>query len=72
MSYASPLHHLFTATLTQRGELSNFAYLMHLNTMAGRSFTDLSQYPVFPYILADYTSPTLDLTNPGSMLFAFS
>lgn len=47
-----------------RGEISNFQYLMHLNTLAGRSYNDLMQYPVFPWILADYTSNDLDLTNP--------
>ncbi|GIX85508.1 WD repeat and FYVE domain-containing protein 3 [Caerostris extrusa] len=31
-----------------RGEISNFQYLMHLNTLAGRSYNDLMQYPVFP------------------------
>ena len=41
---------------TQRGEISNFQYLMHLNTLAGRSYNDLMQYPVFPWILADYHS----------------
>lgn len=40
----------------QRGEISNFQYLMHLNTLAGRSYNDLMQYPVFPWILADYDS----------------
>ena len=30
----------------QRGEISNFNYLMYLNTLAGRSYNDLSQYPV--------------------------
>lgn len=29
---------------------------MHLNTLAGRSYNDLMQYPVFPWILADYDS----------------
>uniref|UniRef100_A0AC35GBX3 BEACH domain-containing protein n=1 Tax=Panagrolaimus sp. PS1159 TaxID=55785 RepID=A0AC35GBX3_9BILA len=48
----------------QRGEISNFNYLMYLNTLAGRSYNDLSQYPVFPWILADYESEHLDLTNP--------
>lgn len=47
-----------------RGEISNFHYLMLLNTLAGRTFNDLTQYPVFPWILADYTSAELDLTNP--------
>ncbi len=47
-----------------RGEISNFAYLMALNTLAGRSYNDLMQYPVFPWILADYTSEELDLTDP--------
>lgn len=49
-----------------RGELSNFHYLMLVNTMAGRTFNDLTQYPVFPWVLADYTSEELDLTNPST------
>merc|ERR550534_1353979 len=47
-----------------RGEISNFQYLMSLNTLAGRSYNDLMQYPVFPWVLADYTSEELDLANP--------
>jgi len=46
-----------------RGELSNFQYLMHLNTLAGRSYNDLMQHPVFPWILADYESDELDLSK---------
>ena len=30
------------------GDISNFEYLMILNTLAGRSYNDLTQYPVFP------------------------
>lgn len=48
----------------QKGEISNFHYLMMVNTMAGRTFNDLTQYPVFPWILADYTSDDLDLEDP--------
>ncbi|EOD50389.1 hypothetical protein GTA08_BOTSDO12235 [Neofusicoccum parvum] len=47
-----------------KGEISNFHYLMLVNTMAGRTFNDLTQYPVFPWILADYTSEELDLNDP--------
>ncbi|KAJ7987343.1 hypothetical protein DPEC_G00325500 [Dallia pectoralis] len=43
------------------GQISNFEYLTHLNKHSGRSFNDLMQYPVFPFILKDYTSETLDL-----------
>ncbi|KAG9451771.1 hypothetical protein H6P81_004675 [Aristolochia fimbriata] len=50
----------------QNGEISNFQYLMHLNTLAGRGYSDLTQYPVFPWILADYDSEVLDLKNPKS------
>lgn len=49
-----------------RGELSNFQYLMNLNTIAGRSYNDLMQYPIFPWILADYSSDYLDLTKPST------
>jgi len=45
-------------------ELTNYEYLMKLNFIAGRSFNDLSQYPVFPWVIADYTSNALDLKNP--------
>lgn len=37
---------------------------MHLNTLAGRSYNDLMQYPVFPWILADYDSEELDVNDP--------
>lgn len=48
----------------QQGEMSNFYYLMLVNTMAGRTFNDLTQYPVFPWVLADYESEELDLSDP--------
>ncbi|KAL3531297.1 hypothetical protein ACH5RR_010619 [Cinchona calisaya] len=48
----------------QNGEISNFQYLMHLNTLAGRGYSDLTQYPVFPWVLADYESEDLDFSDP--------
>ena len=50
----------------RRREISNFEYLMYLNTLAGRSYNDLTQYPVFPWVISDYTSETLDLNAPSS------
>lgn len=47
----------------QERRMSNFEYLMQLNTLADRSIADLTQYPVFPWVIADYTSTTLDLTK---------
>jgi ribosome-associated translation inhibitor RaiA len=49
-----------------KGEMSNFHYLMFVNTLAGRTFNDLTQYPIFPWVIADYTSEELDLTDPRS------
>ncbi|BFZ61549.1 Beige protein-like 1 [Saitoella coloradoensis] len=48
----------------QNREISNFHYLMLINTIAGRTYNDITQYPVFPWVLADYTSEELDLTDP--------
>jgi hypothetical protein len=39
---------------------------MFLNTLAGRSYNDLMQYPVFPWILADYDSDELNLNDPAT------
>uniref|UniRef100_A0A8C7K909 Neurobeachin-like protein 2 n=1 Tax=Oncorhynchus kisutch TaxID=8019 RepID=A0A8C7K909_ONCKI len=64
----SPQELLKASGLTQRWvcrEISNFEYLMQLNTISGRTYNDLSQYPVFPWVLSDYTSPDLDLENPA-------
>ena len=48
------------------GRMSNFDYLMALNTISGRSFNDLCQYPVMPWILSQYTDDTIDLNDPAS------
>lgn len=45
------------------GEISNFDYLLRLNSLSHRSFNDLTQYPIFPWIIADYTSKNLDFTK---------
>ncbi|XP_076009798.1 neurobeachin-like protein 2 isoform X2 [Genypterus blacodes] len=64
----SPQELLKASGLTQKWvcrEISNFEYLMQLNTIAGRTYNDLSQYPVFPWVLCDYNSEVLDLENPN-------
>lgn len=47
-------------------EISNFEYIMMLNTIAGRSFHDLCQYPVFPWVISQYTNSYIDLTDPNT------
>jgi len=49
--------------LWMKGGISNFDYLLVLNSAAGRSFHDLSRYPVFPWVLNDYESSKLDLKS---------
>ena len=48
----------------RKGTLSNFDYLIWLNRLAGRSHHDLSQYPIFPWVIGDYESETIDLDDP--------
>lgn len=48
------------------GRITNFEYLTYLNKMAGRSFNDLMQYPVVPFVLAKYTGNTLALDDSQS------
>jgi len=50
----------------QRREISNFDYLMYLNTVAGRSYNDLNQYPVYPWVIVNYESTDLDLGLPSN------
>jgi factor associated with neutral sphingomyelinase activation len=53
----------------QMGHLSNFEYLLALNSAAGRTFHDLSRYPVFPWIIKDYKSSKLSLTKHPEKTF---
>ena len=58
----SPADQLRASGLTKlwvERKISNFDYLMQLNTIAGRTYNDLAQYPVFPWIIADYSSEVL-------------
>ena len=59
-------NHLTITQLWESGKISNFYYLMVLNSLAGRSFNDITQYPIFPWVIADYTSEILDLNDPKS------
>jgi hypothetical protein len=35
-------------------EISNFEYVMEVNNLGGRSYCDLTQYPVMPWILVKF------------------
>ena len=48
----------------QKREISNYTYLIQLNRAAFRSFCDLSQYPVFPWLIIDFDSETIDVEDP--------
>eukprot|EP00501_MAST-03F_sp_TOSAG23-6_P000853 GSMAST32.ASY1.ANO1.887.1 assembled CDS len=48
----------------KKREISNFEFLLRINYYAGRTYNDLAQYPIFPWVLCDYTSKELDLRNP--------
>lgn len=47
--------------LWRERRITNFEYLTHLNKLSGRTFNDLMQYPVFPFVIADYRSDILNL-----------
>ena len=45
----------------KNGEISNFEYLMVVNATSGRSYRDVMQYPVFPWVFNDYETEMIDL-----------
>ncbi|XP_076546834.1 A kinase anchor protein rugose isoform X10 [Osmia lignaria lignaria] len=68
-SMMSPRQLMRSSNMTQkwqRREISNFEYLMFLNTIAGRTYNDLNQYPVFPWVLTNYETKELDLSLPSN------
>ncbi|OHT17051.1 hypothetical protein TRFO_12769 [Tritrichomonas foetus] len=45
------------------GEMTNYEYLWWLNILGNRSIHDISQYPIFPWILQDYKSKSICLSK---------
>lgn len=43
--------------------ITTYEYLYYLNILAGRSFCDTSQYPVYPWVIMDRWSETIDLDD---------
>ncbi|XP_037327115.2 lipopolysaccharide-responsive and beige-like anchor protein isoform X3 [Pungitius pungitius] len=69
ISLATPKQLFKASNMTQRWqrrEISNFDYLIFLNTISGRTYNDLNQYPVFPWVITNYDSEELDLTLPSN------
>lgn len=63
---SSPMCGLETAQQMWRmNMMSNFEYILYLNDYAGRSFKNIYRYPIFPWVLSDYSSSSLDLGNPN-------
>jgi hypothetical protein len=54
----------YHTNLWMDGYITNYDYLIYLNHMSSRSFSDMSQYPIMPWVLASYESlEDLDLTD---------
>ncbi|KAL4484225.1 hypothetical protein ABPG72_003509 [Tetrahymena utriculariae] len=47
----------------QDDEITNFEYLMALNSLSSRSLNDINQYYVFPWIIKDYKSEHININN---------
>ena len=48
------------------GFLNTYSYIMILNTLSGRTYNNLAQYPVYPWILSDYSSKEIDLNESNT------
>ena len=47
----------------QNNSISTLEYLMWLNIFSGRSFNDLTQYPVFPWLITNYSDECEEITK---------
>lgn len=43
--------------------MSNYDYLMYLNRLSNRSFNDISRYPLFPWVVADFASDDFQINQ---------
>ncbi|EEA06097.1 Beige/BEACH domain-containing protein [Cryptosporidium muris RN66] len=55
----------YMQSLWIRGEISTYHYLDYLNSISGRSRSDLSQYPVYPWTLCNFEG---NFNNEGDII----
>uniref|UniRef100_A0A8C1ZTK6 Neurobeachin n=1 Tax=Cyprinus carpio TaxID=7962 RepID=A0A8C1ZTK6_CYPCA len=64
---SSSSQQLFTPLLSNNTALLVVGFpLWIFHYLSGRTYNDLNQYPVFPWVLTNYESEELDLTIPGN------
>lgn len=49
------------------GDIDNYTYLCLVNRLAKRCFADLTQFPVFPWVISDYQSETISSYSKNSL-----
>ena len=59
------LHNSTFTDLWVEGKMSNYQYIYFLNIISGRSINDISQYPIFPWIICDYKRSDFALDDPS-------
>ena len=55
-------HVIYKVEEWQNNYISTLEYLMWLNIYSGRSFNDLTQYPVFPWIITNYSEESKEIS----------
>ena len=52
----------------KRGEISNYDYILYLNKFATRTYNELSQYPIFPWIVKDISKLINEDNNKNKII----
>lgn len=60
MDGMSLLPKLKITQMWQKHEITTWSYLYYLNLLSGRSYNDLSQYPVYPFLITYHALDTFD------------
>ena len=55
-------------TSFKNGDITNYEYLLHLNKLSSRSYNDLTQYPIFPWLVIKIDK-LRDITNTDEPAF---
>lgn len=49
----------------KKRNISNYEYLYYLNLLSGRSYNDINQYPIYPWILFEMNNNSINIEDPA-------